>query len=667
MDKDRRVPRLFGATIKHCWLKLSQLIPAPAIKGRGGLFFCFFLLFLIFSLITRFTLLVMAWPELDGGFWTLLKMFLAGFFYDCAAFSYIGSALALYLLVLPEKIYTARWHRLVVYGLFFICAFLLAFNLAAEYYFFYEFGVRYNFIAVDYLVYTNEVLGNIKESYNLPVALPLVALLSAAALWLFGRRLASSFTSQSSFGRRLTPALCALAAPILCFLLLDGRFAQVSKNEYANEVAMNGLYAFGSAFLNNELPYDKFYASIDGGEAFKRLRGGLAEPGVKFEDQGLDIKRMIKGRGQLKKLNIVVIIGESLSAEYLAAFGAVKGGGTLPNLDALAGKSLFFKRYYAAGTRTVRGLEAMTLSIPPLPGTSIVKRPDNGNFFSWGSVMRGMGYAAKYVYAGYGYFDNMNAFYSGNGFDIVDRANFDKNEITFANIWGVCDGDLLSKTLKEADIDFKAGRPFFYMVVTTTNHRPFTYPEGKIDIPPSEKSRRGALKYSDHAIGEFLAAAKNKPWFRDTVFVITADHCANSAGRTEIPVNNYHIPLIIYSPAHVKPGVVETLTAQADLAPTVLGLMNASYESRFFGRDILNGKPEGRAFLSTFQKMGLLKDGRLAVLGPKKYLKTYNWDEAARTITETTDNKVLEEEAVSFYQGANYIYKKRLNRIGVGK
>ena len=257
----------------------------------------------------------------------------------------------------------------------------------------------------------------------------------------------------------------------------------------------------------------------------------------------------------------------------------------------------------------------------------------------------------------------MNAFYSGNGFGIVDRANFSKEEITFANIWGVCDGDLLSKTLKEADADAGAGRPFFYMVMTTTNHRPFTYPDGKIDIPSSSQSRRGALKYSDHAIGEFLAAAAKKPWFKDTVFVITGDHCANSAGKTEIPVRNYHIPLFIYSPAHVKPAVVEALSTQADLAPTMLGLMNASYESRFFGRDVLNGKQEGRAFLSTFQKMGLLKDGRLAVLGPKKYLKTYKWDEAAKTVEPSPEDKTLEEEAVAWYQGANYVYKQRLNRL----
>lgn len=633
------------------------------MKDRRGLFLDFFLLFLGFSLLTRLTLLVMAWPNLDGGALVLLKLFAAGLLYDCAAFAYAAAPLALYLAALPERAYAHGWHRMAVYAGFFIAAFLLAFNLVAEYYFFYEFGVRYNFIAVDYLVYTNEVVGNIRESYNLPVVLPLVAALAGGSLWLFGRRLSFRFAEPVPPKRRLALALPALALPGLCYLFLDGRLARVSKNEYANEVAMNGLYSFGSAFLNNELPYEKFYASADHAAAFKTLRAALAQPGARYKDDGQDIARHIRGRGPLKKLNVVVIVGESLSGEYLEAFGAAKGKGTLPNIDALAPRSLFFRRLYANGTRTVRGLEAITLSIPPLPGTSIVKRPDNAGFFSWGSVMKELGYENRFIYGGYGYFDNMNAFFAGNGFDIVDRANFAKDEIEFANIWGVCDGDLLKKTIKEADADSRAGKPFFYMVMTTSNHRPFTYPEGKIDIPPSSMSRKGALKYSDYAIGEFLAAAAKKPWFKDTVFVITADHCANSAGKAEIPVRNYHIPLLVYSPAHVKPGTVETLTSQVDIAPTVLGLMNASYDSRFFGRDVLDGRPEGRAFLSTFQKMGLLKDGRLAVLGPKRYLKTYRWDEAAQSLSETPEDKALEDEAVAFYQGSNFVYKKRLNRL----
>ena len=632
-------------------------------KDRRGLFLNFLFLFLGFSFLTRVVLLGLAAGELEPGAFLLFKVFAAGLLYDCAAFAYAGAPLALYLLLLPEKVYSHPWHRRFAHGLFFVAAFLLAFNGAAEYYFFYEFGVRYNFIAVDYLVYTGEVVGNIRESYNLPVVLPLVTALAAGETWRVRGKLAACFGEPLSFRRRLAWALplALLTGPL--FLALDGRLAQVSKNEFANEVAMNGLYAFGSAFVNNELPYEKFYAALPAEEAFSRVRASLKGPGVEFRGEGLDVLRSVKAPGKPKKLNVVLIVEESLSADYFDDFGAVKGKGTLPNLNALAKRSLFFRRFYATGTRTVRGLEALTLSIPPLPGTSIVKRPDNGDFFSLGSVMRSAGYAAKYIYAGFGYFDNMNAFYSGNGFEVVDRSNFSKEEISFANIWGVCDGDLLAKTIKEADADHAAGRPFFYMVMTTSNHRPFTYPDGKIDIPPSSQTRAGAIKYADYAVGEFLAAAAKKPWFRDTVFVITADHCANSAGKTEIPVRNYHIPLLVYSPAHVKPAAVSALASQLDLAPTLLGLLNFSYDSRFFGRDLLAGRPEGRAFLSTFQKMGLLKDGRLAVLGPKKYLKTYRWDEPALAVEEAAPDAELERDAVAFYQSANHVYKKRLNRL----
>jgi phosphoglycerol transferase MdoB-like AlkP superfamily enzyme len=633
------------------------------IKDRRGLFLNFLLLFLGFSLFTRLVLLIMAWPELAHGPWLLVKIFLSGLLYDCAAFSYAAAPLAVYLLVLPERVYAHNWHRPLMYALFFAAAFMLAFNLVAEYYFFYEFGVRYNFIAIDYLVYTHEVIGNIRESYDLPLVLPLVAAGSAAVLWFFGKSLSACFADPLPLRRRLAWGLPAAALPVLLFFTLDGRFANVSPNAYASEVAMNGLYSLGSAFINNELPYDKFYASIDQAQAFKTLRAGLAEPGAKFTGEGTDIARKIAARGPLKKLNVVVIVGESLSGEYLKAFGGARGADTLPTINALASKSLFFNRFYASGTRTVRGLEAITLAMPPLPGTSIIKRPDNGNFFSWGSVMGGLGYINKFIYGGHGYFDNMNAFFSANGFGIVDRMDFAKDEVTFSNVWGVCDGDLFAKTVKEADADYKAGKPFFYVIMTTSNHRPFTYPDGKIDIPSAKLTRTGALKYSDYAIGQLLAEAAKKPWFKDTVFVITADHCANSAGKTEVPVHNYHIPLLIYSPAHIKPGVVNTLTAQADLAPTMLGLLGVSYESRFFGHDVLDGKPEGRAFLSTYQKMGLLKDGWLEVLGPKKYLKTYKWNEAALTETPAPENAQLRDEAVSFYQGANYVYKNRLDRL----
>ncbi|MGC4074575.1 MAG: sulfatase-like hydrolase/transferase [Nibricoccus sp.] len=114
--------------------------------------------------------------------------------------------------------------------------------------------------------------------------------------------------------------------------------------------------------------------------------------------------------------------------------------------------------------------------------------------------------------------------------------------------------------------------------MTTSNHRPFTYPDGRIDLPSKISGRAGAVKYTDYAIGKFLREAENKPWFKNTVFVIVADHCASVAGKAELAVKNYHIPLVIYAPGgQIAPGRVEDLTSQVDYAPTLLGLLNWSY------------------------------------------------------------------------------------------
>src|SRR5882672_6686152 len=123
-------------------------------------------------------------------------------------------------------------------------------------------------------------------------------------------------------------------------------------------------------------------------------------------------------------------------------------------------------------------------------------------------------------------------------------------------------------------------------IMTVSNHRPFAYPPGRIDIP-SGTGREGAVKYTDFAIGQFIDAARAKPWFDRTLFVIVADHTHKGRGRTELPPENYHIPLIVYAPGHVAPGRVDTIASQIDVGPTILGMLGFGYRSRFFGHDIL--------------------------------------------------------------------------------
>lgn len=591
----------------------------------------------------------------------LFKAAATGFIFDLATLAYALLPVALYLLLVPRRIATNHRHSWLVQTLFLLYVAVLIFDGCAEYFFFDEFGTRFNFIAVDYLIYTREVVGNIRESYPLlPIfaAIGSAALLIAALTWRTLRRAATA-TFAGAYHRSgallLLPAVAAL-------LLVNVSRSAISTNNYANELAGNGIYNLVAAFRNNELNFAQFYRTAPEAQVLARLRPLIAERNNRFvAPESARFTRHITAEGPEKRLNLIVVVEESLSAEYLGSFGNREK--LTPNLDRLAGQSLLFTNLYATGTRTVRGLEALTLSIPPLPGTSIVKRPQNGGFRSWGEILNNKGYESKYIYAGYGYFDNMNEFFSGNGFKIVDRADFAKEEVTFANVWGVCDEDLFRKTIREASASHADGKPFFSMVMTTSNHRPFTYPEGRIDIP-TKTGRSGGVKYADYAIGRFIAEASRQPWFKDTIFVFVADHCAGSAGKTDIPIKRYEIPLLVYAPQHIQPSRMDRLMSQIDVAPTILGLMNMSYDTDFMGRDALKDTGNTpRAFISTYQKLGYLTEDQLLVLGPRKYVAQYQADRRSGSLNSKPLDEELMLEMLAYYQGGNYLYKNRLNRI----
>lgn len=410
-----------------------------------------------------------------------------------------------------------------------------------------------------------------------------------------------------------------------------------------------------SAVRNSELDYEHFYASMPAPEAMQRLRHQLvtAHAGLASNDP-MDLTRVVRYDQPEQHWNVVLVSIESLSADFLGVFGNTRG--LTPHLDALASQGLLFTKLYATGTRTVRGLEALTLSVPPTPGQSIVKRPGHAGLFTLGSVLRSKGYETEYVYGGYGYFDNMNAFFGDNHYEVVDRTAI-QQPVHHENIWGVADEDLFSLALQRADQASARGRPFFLHVMTTSNHRPYTYPEGRIDIP-SHTGRDGAVKYTDWAIGDFIQRAKVQPWFNNTVFVFVADHCASSAGKTELPIEKYHIPAIVYAPGLVTPGRVDRLASQIDLAPTLLGLMHMSYTSRFLGYDLMDLEPgRERAFVSTYQNLGYWRGNTLVELSPQQ--QTSLSTVAAEQVKPDGDavQQAALADAISWYQGAAWAYQ----------
>jgi phosphoglycerol transferase MdoB-like AlkP superfamily enzyme len=628
-------------------------VPLPKLHGRFGSLCVIAAVFLALSFLVRTALLIYSFGDADHSLWAMAKTYGVGLFFDLVTGFYMALPAVVFLLLAPARLVRWRVFRYAAEALYFVLIYALLFNVVAEWLFWDEFGVRYNFVAVDYLIYTHEVVGNIEESYPLPLLLSAL-FVAAAPIWFFTRKfLAKSFETPDTFRQRLAPAAAFLAVPVFSALAVDSSWSNISENRFNNELAMNGLYSLIVAFKNNIIEYDRFYLTRDNGAVFRRLREIVKGDNARFltPDSSEDITRQITSPQPEKRHNVLIVMVESLSAEYLGGSGSRKN--LTPNLDALAKESLFFRNFYATGTRTDRGLEAVTLSLPPTPGRSLVKRPDNEDLFSIGPLFGERGYELKFIYGGYGYFDNMNSFFEGNGFKSVDESDMKGDEITFRTIWGVCDEDLFDRTLKECDQSHAAGKPFCSLVLTVSNHRPYTYPQ-KIDIP-SGSGRRGAVKYSDYAIGELVRKAKAKPWFDDTIFVIVADHCASSAGKTELPVDRYRIPLLIYAPKIIAPAPVDTLASQMDVAPTLLGLLGFSYMSKFFGTDVLHGGG-GRALIGSYQKVGLFSRGKLAVLLPKKKSMTYEVGPDERQ-TECPADEDLLTDAISYYQGAAYLLK----------
>jgi phosphoglycerol transferase MdoB-like AlkP superfamily enzyme len=569
----------------------------------------------------------------------------------------------IYLLPLPALAYNRRSGRGYLYGLCLALLFGLLFVAASELVFWQEFGVRFNFIAVDYLVYTTEVIGNIRESYPIGTWLALLAGVSVLLVWLTRRRLRSN-DGGSGFGARSVLAAVWLALSVLVTALVTADMKDRTDNNYVNELAGNGIFQFFAAFRSSHLDYAKFYRTLPETEAYTRVRELLKTPEATYlTDNPHDLTRAIRNVGPEQHLNVVLISVESLSADYLSVFGNKEG--LTPQLDALSENSLFFENAYANGTRTVRGLEALSLSVPPTPGDSVIKMKNNENLFSLADIFNDRGYVSEFVYGGYGYFDNMNYFFSHNGYQAVDRKDFPKDAtIHHENVWGVSDEDLFTMALAQMDQAHAQGKPFFLHIMTTSNHRPYTFPEGRVKFP--QGSRAGAVAYTDWSIGDFLKRAKNKPYFNDTVFVITADHDAASAGKSSIPINRYHIPLWIYAPAHIAPRKVERLTAQIDIPPTLLGLLDFSYTSQFYGYDLFKLEPgRERALLGNYQKAGYLRGDVLTVLAPKKHATQTlpKFDNSGDATPLDAPQPQLVDDAIAYYETASERFSEGLMRV----
>ncbi|NJS37150.1 MAG: LTA synthase family protein [Brachymonas sp.] len=210
-------------------------------------------------------------------------------------------------------------------------------------------------------------------------------------------------------------------------------------------------------------------------------------------------------------------------------------------------------------------------------------------------------------------------------------------EAKFVGTWGASDGDLFDRAHREF-LQAPKDKPFMALMFSSSNHSPFEFPDGVIELYEQPKATvNNAVKYADHAIGKFFAAAKASPYWENTVFLVVADHNSRVYGNSIFPVSRFHIPALILG-GPIKPQRISTLTSQLDLGPTVLSVLGLNTTHPMTGRDLTDPKQQqrmGRSIMQFDQIQAYREADRMVLLQPGgaprgAQLTGKEWDTNAR-------------------------------------
>ena len=543
---------------------------------------------------------------------------------------------------------------------------LLVFLEAATPGFIAEYDVRPNRIFVDYLKYPKEVLPMLWGGFRVHVFAGIG--FTIFTIWAMRRFMQPWLQAKPTW-----PAKKFWPVWLLLFVLMlfgirssighrpanPAMFA-ITQDNLVNSLTINSAYSVFYAIysLQHEAKSSQIYGKMDRTEIFK-LTGATDTDIPTLKTLTPSIKRD-------KPLNLVIILQESLGATFVESLG---GKPVTPNLEALKTEGIWFTQLYATGTRSVRGIEAVTAGFQPTPADSTVKLDlSQKGFFTIADLLGRQGYSTEFIYGGESHFDNMRSFFLGNGFQTIVEQKDYKNPIFVAS-WGASDEDLLNKTHAQLLQHHASGKPFFTLAFTSSNHAPFEFPDGKIALFEQPKATDyNAVKYADFAMGEFFKKAKASPYYKDTVFLIVADHDIRVRGDSLVPIEHFHIPALILG-ADITPKTIATITSQLDLPVTVLSLMGINAQHPMTGRDMSGELPAiGRAMMQYNQNFawmeGTAEHNQVVVLREGKAPAHGVYDTKTKHLAETnTKNQALEQLALANALLPSLLYSEQRYRL----
>ena len=411
--------------------------------------------------------------------------------------------------------------------------------------------------------------------------------------------------STSVRGMRLAPVVGRLALSFavvgLCLFGIRGRMgynpikvsqAYYCEDSFLNQLGINPAFNLLTSALddmrkeNKELHLMPYAEAITNTRQWLGLDGKVDSTNILRRDVVND-STICDASGKLvlsngKHPNVVVILMESMSANLLGTFGNQQP--LTPTLDSLYHHSLSFTHFYSAGIHTNHGMTATLYSFPALMFRNLMKGTVTPHRKGIATVLKQYGYENMFFMTHEAQYDNMKAFFSTNGYDdIYSQENYPASEVV--NSFGVSDHFELGYALNTINQKAKKGKPFMATILTVSNHPPYVIPD--FFKPKTQDKETQIVEYADWAIGDFLKKASREPWYKNTIFVIQADH-GKLVGKSEgeLPQSYNHIPLIIFGPG-VPCEQYAGLGMQVDVMPTLFGLMHLNYEYEGFGVDLL--------------------------------------------------------------------------------
>lgn len=544
----------------------------------------YFLFWIIFFFLERLIFLIyyserishLGISEIISTFWRALRLD----FSMAAYISAIPAIVYIALLFLPS----VKFPKIIAktYVVFFVIVFstigISNLNLYREW------GSKINFRALDMAISAP------KEAIASTSSSPVIPMLSV----LFAYMIFSVFLSNKVILYQVADRTKSLINKVsLSILLLSILFLAIrggwqlspinqsmsyfSSEPVLNHAAVNTEWNLIQDILNNkfgnENPYN-YYNEEDAKKIVADLFKKPAEPTIQviYSDRP----------------NIVFIILESFTARLVEDLGGEKG--VSPNFKRLVSEGILFENIYAASGRTDKGVVATLSGFPSQAIRSIMKQNDKQERLP--AISQDLiqnGYSSSFYYGGESEFFNMKSYILSHGYQrMVDQHSFDKKDMN--SKWGTYDDKVFSKNLNELD---HAKQPFFSTILTLTNHEPFELPEEPHFKGDDVDSKfRSTTFYTDSCLGAYINEAKQKSWYKKTLFVVIADHGHRIPGNLmEYDPERYRIPLLFFGEV-IKPEFkgsrINKIGNQTDLAATLLNQLKIDPKHFVWSKDLLN-------------------------------------------------------------------------------